>query len=86
MAVSSSLVSVAVTATVLHTGDGDGDSVNVINNGAAIVYVGGVGVAVADGFPVAAGGSLSMEVPPGTSVYGIVVTGTVECRVLVVDR
>ena len=86
MAISSGLVSVAVTATVLHSGDGDGDAVNVINNGAAVVFVGGSGVTTAAGFPVAAGASLSLEVPAGKSVYGIVSAGTVECRVLVVNR
>ena len=56
-------------------------SVMAYNNGAAIIYLGGSGVTTATGFPLLPGQAVTLEV--GTlAVYGRVLTGTVEARIL----
>lgn len=78
-------VSVTTTATALNSTPTDsvsGSAILVHNVGAASVYVGGSGVTTAQGEPVAAGERLTVDLNFGESLYGIVATGTVECRVL----
>ena len=83
MAVSSSAVTVATTATVVSTGGSSGgEAVSIYNNGAATVYLGASGVTTADGYPLAAGEHIAVDLERGESVYGIVASGTVEVRVL----
>ena len=65
-----------------------------LNNGAAVVYIGGDTVAVTDGWPVAAAAiytpsELAMKSLTGkldNRLRGIVATGTVEVRVIVDGR
>lgn len=80
MAVISTAVSVATTATVLVSSAGQG--VAVYNNGASTVYLGGSDVTTAIGYPLAAGAHVGIDLERGESLYGIVASGTVECRVL----
>lgn len=79
-------VSVATTATRLDTSSetdlARGSSVAVYNNGSATIYVGDSDVTTATGFPLAAGASLSLDLDPAESLYGVVASGTVEARVL----
>lgn len=88
MALKSSAVSVATTATRLDTADDTGDhtageSLVFYNNGAATIFVGGSDVSPANGAPVAASSwSPAFDLSSGDAVYGIVATGTVEARVL----
>ena len=86
MSVVSSAVNVAATATLLAKADGDGDEVVVTNTGTEVVYVGPASVATSDGFPVASGGALSVDLAAGVSLYGIVSTGTEPVRVLKVSN
>ena len=86
MGVSSSAVTVAATATLLVKADGDGDEIVVTNVGTEIVYVGAAAVATTDGFPLASGGALSFKLAAGSSVYGIVSTGTEPVRVMRVSN
>lgn len=83
MAFRTAAVSVGTTATKLTTfADdyrGDFDAL-VYNNGASTVFVGGPDVTTANGIPVPAGQSLSIRVE-AADPYGIVASGTVECRV-----
>lgn len=86
MAVKSTAVTVATTATRLDSSESDsvtGSAVAVYNNGAATVFIGGSGVTTTDGSPVAAGSwGPGMDLSDGEAVYGIVASGTVEVRVL----
>ena len=52
------------------------------NNGGATVFVGDSDVSTASGFPLAAGASMSVDLDPGESLWGVVASGTVEVRVL----
>lgn len=75
-------VSVGTTATKLNTFSDDNRAdfdALIYNNGASTVYVGGSDVTAASGIPLAAGLSLSVRVE--SDLYGIVASGTVECRV-----
>lgn len=85
MTVEAAAVSVATTATALHStesADSDPISLVIYNNGASTIYVGGSGVTTSTGIPVAAGACLVGELAAGERVYGIVASGTVEARVL----
>ena len=86
MSVVSSAVTVAATATLLVKADGDGDEIVVTNVGTEIVYVGAATVATTDGFPVASGGALSVDLAAGVGLYGIVSAGTEPVRVLKVSN
>lgn len=46
------------------------------------VYVGGAGVTTATGFPIPSGGSLSIELGPSDSLYGIVAAATQSVNVI----
>jgi hypothetical protein len=86
MAVVSASVSVATTATRLDSGDGDlvsGSTVLVtVPAGGATVYVGGADVTTANGFPLAAGASVSVDLNSGDLLYGIVAASTQAVNVL----
>ena len=86
MATDARAVSVGTTATRLDTASETdnvrGSSVAIYNNGASTVYVGPSDVATADGYPLAAGEHLSVDVDDADGIYGIVASGTVEVRVL----
>ena len=85
MSINASSVTVTTSATALASADSDQDEVAITNTGATDVYVGPSGVTTASGFPVAAGGSLSVTLPAGETIYGIVASGTEACRVLKVN-
>lgn len=85
MSINSSSVTVTTSATVLASAGSDHDDVVITNIGATEIYVGPSGVTTSVGFPVAAGGSLSVKLPAGESIYGVVASGTEACRVLKVD-
>lgn len=90
MAVSASAVTVGTTATHLTPWTppaglvtNPSQSFAVRNNGSATVYLGGQGVTVAQGYPLAAGAELGMDLENNHGeLYGIVATGTVEVRVI----
>lgn len=84
MAVVAAQVAVSTTAVKLSTdaSAGDGSSVLVQAPAAAILYVGGSGVTSAAGFPIPAGQSLSVDLPPFDELYGILATGTGTASVL----
>lgn len=85
MTIAASEVTVTTSATALASADSDLDEVLITNTGVNDVYVGPSGVATTDGFPVASGGVLSISLPAGETIYGIVASGTETCRVLSVD-
>lgn len=78
-------VSVTTSATALNSTPTDsvsGSAILVHNIGATTVYLGGSGVTTATGAGLASGERLAVDLNFGESLYGIVASGTVECRVL----
>jgi hypothetical protein len=71
-------VTVAVTATLLYTAPTIGQTGRVLirNPSAVSVYIGDASVTVANGFEVAAGDAISINLDQGDSVYGIVAAAT----------
>jgi hypothetical protein len=64
-------------------GAGDGSSVLVQAPAGAILYLGGADVnATTKGFPVAAGGQLSVDLPSFEELYGVLASGTGTVTVL----
>lgn len=95
MAVVSAAVTVAATATQLAaptaptttfggTRNKIGASVQVPSGGST-VYVGGPDVTTANGYAVAAGTAVSIDLAPGDVLYGIVASSTQAVRVLTVE-
>lgn len=90
MAVKSTVVAVATTATRLDTlNESDsrsGSSVALYNDGAATIYIGGSDVTTSGatkGYPVAAGSyGPGMDLGTEEALYGIVASGTVNMIVL----
>lgn len=78
-------VSVGTSATTILAPGGSSErdgQVIIYNNGAADVFVGATdAVTTSTGVPIAAGGNLALQLPPGRPVYGIVASGTEEVRV-----
>ena len=84
MANSAAAVTVATTATALHTGSVNPQYVTVYNNDAsASIFVGGTDVSTTAGITVAAGRSLSLMVAPGEIWYACCASSTVNARVAV---
>lgn len=83
MAVLSRAVSVATTATRIDSSEGGQSSqgLAVHNAGEATVYLGGVDVSTANGYPLAAGEHFSADLAQGDLLYGVVAASTVEVRV-----
>ena len=84
--VSSSEVIVGTVATVIFEADADGGSVAVSNVHSSTVHIGDAGVTVAAGFPVAAGGVMSLDVGPSVKIFAVSAVGTHPVRVLVAER
>jgi hypothetical protein len=86
MAVGSAQVAVSTTAVQLTAAESDsrvGESVAVTNTHAsATVYLGGAGVTSSTGFPLVAGGSLSVDLDGTETLYGITASGSVTVGVL----
>lgn len=85
MAVSAAVVSVGTSATLLTTTETDQlprFTVALYNAGAATVYVGAAGVTTSTGFPLAAAGTLSLDLDRGEVLYGIVTASTCSVNVL----
>lgn len=84
MAVVAAQVSVGTTATLLSAdADGGGASVLVQAPAGATLFVGGPGVTAGTGFGIAAGTSLSVDLPgPNDQLFGILTTGTGTAAVL----
>jgi hypothetical protein len=92
VAIKSTAVTVATTATRLDTAtetDSEGhaiygQSIAVYNNGAATIYLGGSDVTTSNGVPVTAGTwGPSFDIPTrDEALYGRVASGTVEARVI----
>lgn len=84
MAIKSSVVTIAATATLISPTSDDnvaGVSVSILNSGSVVVYIGGAGVTTANGYPIAAGSALSIGLM-SESVYGIVASGTSPVNIL----
>ena len=82
MAFDGSAVSVATTATALHTFTAENQSVAVYNNGSATIYIGNASDTTSTGFPIAPGATFTTGGLAGEVLYGIVASSTVEARVL----
>lgn len=84
MAVVAAQVAVSTTAALLSAdADGGGTSVLVQAPAAAILYVGGSAVTSGTGFPIAAGASVSVDLPgPNDQLFGILSAGTGTASVL----
>jgi len=87
MSVQSAVVSVGTSATALSAAEGSGsDAASVavkVPTGGATVYVGGSDVTTANGWPVAAGESVTLNLlAAGERVYGIVAASTQNVNVL----
>jgi len=85
MAVSAAVVSVGTSATLLTVTETDQlprFTVALYNAGAATVYVGAAGVTTSTGFPLAAAGTLSIDLDRGEVLYGIVTASTCSVNVL----
>lgn len=88
MALRSTVVTVGTTATPLAPGsDQDGNptyrDLALYNGSGVTVYVGGSGVTTANGFPIPASGTLSLDSRDAAGqVYAIVATGTASVNVL----
>lgn len=86
MALTSAAVTVANSATALHTTNQDPQfkvRLVVVNNDTAVtMYVGGSAVTTTSGVPVAPGQSLSLDLEPGEQACAIVASGTLNARVL----
>lgn len=84
MTVAAEAVTVADTATALNAVDSTSPLSLIVSvpSGGVTVYVGASDVTTTDGFPVAAGESLSVDLQSGEVLYGIVATGTQAANVL----
>lgn len=76
-------VSVASTATALLTDNPYREYAEVYNNSSQVVYVGDGNVTAANGRPLFPG--QFFRTTSGSSVYGIVASGTADCRITVVN-
>ena len=76
-------VTVTTAATLIPTTALTGRRSTVIhNNGAVVVYLGNSSVTTADGLPISPNEKFSLDLDANVLLYGIVVTGTCELRVL----
>lgn len=86
MALASAAVTVAATATALHTTNTNPKfkcRVVAYNNDASVtMYVGASDVTTSTGIPVAAGKSISLDLEPDEVAYAIVASSTLNARVL----
>lgn len=74
-------VGVGTIATLLRAATGTRQSVTIRNNGTGVIYIGPLGVTLADGFNLEAGESLTLD-GTTTAIYGIAASGTQACRVM----
>jgi hypothetical protein len=81
MTVQSAAVTVTTTATALHAADADGQSIEVYNNSSVTVFWGGAGVTPSTGVPIPAGVPNTWTLGAGEVLYGVVASGTADCRV-----
>lgn len=83
MAVVAAQVAVSTTAVKLSAdSDSGGASLLVQAPAGATLFVGGPGVTAAQGFPVAAGTSLSVDLPIFDELYGVLASGSGNAAVL----
>ncbi len=87
MALVSSTNTLSTTAEVIHTAvNGSGhvpEGILIYNDDASIVvYVGGPTVDTSNGIPIAAGGSLSLDVVSAEQVWAVAASGTPVIRIL----
>lgn len=76
-------VAVGVAATVIASADADGITATVRNSDAtAGVELGGSAVTALAGYTLPAGQSLTVDIAPGETLYGIVAAATVSVHVL----
>lgn len=86
MAIESAQIAVSTTATELTNTaariSGDSTSILVQAPAGAVLYVGPAGVTTANGFPVPAGSSFSIDLEFGERLYGVLASGTATAFVL----
>lgn len=85
MAIQSQQVSVGTTATRLDSvafGSMTRESCIVRNRGSAAVFLGGSDVTTTNGLPLDPGEFFSADIQASDALYGVVASGTVECRVM----
>jgi archaellum component FlaG (FlaF/FlaG flagellin family) len=62
-------------------GQSSGSSI-LVQAGSVTVYVGGSTVTAADGFPIAAGATLTLDLDPGELLYAVAASGSTTVHVL----
>lgn len=83
MALTAARVSVGTTPTLIVSADADGQHVTVRNSdGVAAVVLGSPTVTALNGYTLPATASITLELPAGETLYGIVAAGTVDVHVL----
>ncbi len=85
MAVVAARRSVTSTASRLDQGHSVGELL-LTNRGTAAIYLGPSGVATSDGYQLDAGASVSIDLGPRDTLYGIAASGTHVVHVLAVKR
>ena len=76
-------VTIATTATAVPTTALVGrTTITVKNTGAATIYLGHAGVTTANGYPVASGAELALDLDEAVTLYGIVAADTVTLNIL----
>lgn len=77
---------VTTTATALNQAEADNTGTSgllvAVPSGGATIYVGGADVTAANGFPVAAGQTLTTDVDRGEQLYAVTASGTQAVAVL----
>jgi hypothetical protein len=75
MSVKSSVANVGVNATLIASGSGTGGS-SILLKAVGAMFVGGNDVTAANGFPVAAGATFSLDLGQNESLYGVAAAAT----------
>jgi len=84
--INTSEVIVGTSATLLRQADADGSAVAISNDHGSTVYVGPAGVTVANGFPLATGSVLSLDLGPSAELYAVSASGSHAVRIMVAER
>lgn len=85
MPITTEIVTVSTAATLLASGAGRSQSDKatvIVKNASGAMFLGGLGVTTATGLPLATTESVSMDLGPGDSLYGIVAAATSTVAVL----
>lgn len=81
----STAVTVTTAATMVCLADDKPRIVYLKNSGGAAIYIGGASVTTANGYPLENNASVTIEIPTGEKLYGIVNAGTNVVNILTPD-